>query len=191
MNFRSERSSWWLIGILIGALALYGYFALWPQYKEVRRRQAYLSQLEAKLKEQWDVVGAIHQTQKELERINTYLQNWERHSPNPKELAPFFAQIAQIANLACVTPTRFSPGKRIPHDRVAKIPLTIECRGTFAQIYKFLYLLEYLPQILWIEHLTIERPSQESPSLQCQISLVVFTDNLENSNQIKDTKKPI
>ena len=138
-----------------------------------------------------DVLSAIQNVQKELEKATGYIQEWQVHSPNPQELAPLFAQITQLAKQAGVTPTRFSPGNRVPYDQVAKIPLNICCQGSFAQIYDFLYQLESLTQILWIERFTMEKSRDNPEQLQCEINLVIFTDNPENSDQIKDSQKPI
>ncbi|HOM17605.1 MAG TPA: type 4a pilus biogenesis protein PilO, partial [Thermoguttaceae bacterium] len=153
--------------------------------------EADLRELHQMVDQAGDVLSAIQNTQKELEKANSYVQTWQTDAPNLNELAPLFGQITQLAKQAGLTPTRFSPGNRTPCDRVAKIPLSINCQGSFTQIYDFLYKLESLAQIVWIERFTIEKSREDSQQLQCEINLVIFTDNSGNSDQTKDSQKPI
>ncbi|MCS7304276.1 MAG: type 4a pilus biogenesis protein PilO [Thermoguttaceae bacterium] len=176
--------------ILVG-LGAYGYFILRPQYLYVKKLREELHQLHQGVDQAGDLWVGIQNVQKELEKATRYVQAWQADAPNPGELAPLFGQITQLAKQSGLTPTRFSPGNKISYDRLVKIPLTIVCQGDFAQIHEFLYSLEKLPQIIWIDRFAIEKASKSNQQLQCEISLVIFTENPEISDQIKDSKKPI
>lgn len=191
MSRRTDRSSLWILATILIGLGAYGYFIIRPQYRGIKKLEADLRELHRMVDQAGDVLSAIQNAQKELEKANSYIQTWQAHAPNPNELAPLFGQITQLANQAGLTPTRFSPGSRTSYDRVAKIPLSINCQGSFTQIYDFLYKLESLAQIVWVERFTIEKSREDSQQLQCEISLVIFTDNPENSDQTKDSQKPI
>ncbi len=191
MSLRLDRNSCWMFGLLLLGLLAYGYFVLLPQHRQLQRLHTELQNLHQMVDQDGDVLSAIQNAQKELEKVNRYIQTWQENAPNPRELAPLFGRIAELAKQAGTTTTRFSPGARVSYDRVSKIPLSIGCQGSFAQIADFLHRLESLPQILWIEHFTIEKNNQEAHLLQCEINLVIFADNPEISDQIKVSKKPI
>ena len=191
MHFRFDRTNVWILGMILLGLAAYGYFILRPQYFRVKKLKEELQQLHQGVDQVGDVLVGIENVQKELEEANRYVQVWQADAPPPEELAPLFGQITQLAKQSGLTPTRFSPGNKISYDRVVKIPLIIACQGSFAQIHEFLYRLESLSQIVWIDHLTIEKGSQSAEMLQCEINLVIFTGNPEISDQLKDSKKPI
>jgi|YNPMSStandDraft_1061717.scaffolds.fasta_scaffold00938_8 Tfp pilus assembly protein PilO len=191
MRFRFDRTNVWILGMILLGLGAYGYFILRPQYVRVKKLKEELQQLHQRVDQVGDVLAGIQNVQKELDKANGYVQVWQSEAPHPEELAPLFGQITQLAKQSGLTPTRFSPGSKTSYDRVVKIPLIVVCQGSFAQIHEFLYRLESLPHIVWIDHVAIEKATQPAEILQCEIHLVIFTGNPEISDQIKDSKKPI
>jgi hypothetical protein len=57
--------------------------------------------------------------------------------------------------------------------------------GSFAEICRFLYQLETMPQTLWLEDVQIEKCAKNTGDVQCEIILEIFADNIENSDQVK------
>jgi len=191
MKFRFDRTNVWILGMILLGLGAYGYFILGTQAVRVKMLKAELQQLHQSLDQVGDVLAGVQNVQKELEKANGYLQVWQTEALHPEELAPLFGQITQLAKQSGLTPTRFSPQAKKSYDRVVTIPLIIACQGSFAQLHEFLYRLESLSQTMWIDHITIEKAPQPAEILQCEIRLVIFTGNPENSDQIKDSQKPI
>ncbi len=179
MSLRIDRNSLCLIGIILLSLGAYGYLILRPQYLRVEKLNQELQQLQEGIAQTQDLLMEIQNVQKELEKANRYVEAWRAELPAPQELAPLFGQITQLAKQCGLTPTRFTPGNKVSYDRVLKIPLNMAYQGSFPQICDFLYHLESLPQIVWIEHLAIEKASQPTHQLQCELRIVIFTENPE------------
>ena len=130
------------------------------------------------------VAPAIHTTRQQLEKNLAYNAAWAESAPAPSELAPLFGKIHALAKESGSTTTRFDPEPPLPLDKLRRIPVVLGCTGSFSQISHFLHHLEALPQTIWIEELNIEQSGQNGEDVECELELLIFADNPDDSDQV-------
>jgi Tfp pilus assembly protein PilO len=99
-----------------------------------------------------------------------------------RDLGTVFGKIHQSAEAAGIHLTRFDPQAAITYERLRRVPLTIGCNGTFAQTYEFLRKIEAMPLVIWVGPLKMEKDARTGKGVQCEVTLEVFVDNIENSS---------
>ena len=93
-----------------------------------------------------------------------------------------------MAKAAGTTTSRFDPQRLVRHETICEIPLAIGCTGSFAQICGFLRGLEGLPATIWVEDLEIQQASETGKDVHCELNLVVFSSNSEDSDYVESAK---
>jgi Tfp pilus assembly protein PilO len=130
-------------------------------------------------------------TQKEIQRTSAYVAAWRSASPHEANLAGLFGRIGALARSSHVSTTRMAPHAPLVMARVRRVTLVMGCTGSFSQIASFLQKLENMPQTLWIEDLRLEKSSKDGELVGCEMTLEIFADNPESSDETKSSGKPI
>jgi len=134
---------------------------------------------------------ALSTTQKEIQRASAYVGAWQSASPHVANLASVFGRIGALARSSHVSTTRLAPQEPLVMARVRRMPVLMGCTGSFSQITSFLQKLEKMPQVMWIDDLRLENPGKDGKAMKCEMTLEIFADNPENSDEIRSSGKPI
>ena len=126
--------------------------------------------------------------QQQLDQAKAYGAAWRERAPLVEERSALEGKIHALAEAAGVTTTRFNPEAIIPHETIKEVPVAIECNGTFAQVCTFLGSLESLPLPIWINSTAMEKIDATTEYVKCEITVVVFTDNPNNSDYAEDSE---
>jgi len=182
MTDRIYRGSWIVTVPLAAAAVAYlvvvflpGRRAIATLQEEVTNKQEYVVQAAG-------VAKGLATTQQDLEKTFAYTANWKKHAPAEGERATLYGKIHELAKAAGTLTTRFDPKPVNSRSRIRDYPLTMGCAGTFAQIHELLRSLETLPVEIWVDTVLIKKGSEHGDSVVCEVNLVVFTDNPENSD---------
>ncbi len=130
-------------------------------------------------------------TQQEIQRTSAYVAAWRSASPHEANLAGLFGRIGALARSSHVSTTRMAPQAPLVMAKVRRVSVLMGCTGSFAQITSFLQKLENMPQSLWIEDLRLENSSKDGEVMRCEMTLEIFADNPESSDEIRSSGKPI
>jgi len=181
----SISGSTWLVIVPVLAVAvayvflvfLPGQEAIGKLREELAGREAFIQQVEA--------FGAtIEATQQELDKTEEYVGRWEAATPSEDELSVVFGRISQLAKDSGTTTTRFEPQPATHYDEIRRIPLAVECHGSFASVCEFLCSLEGLEETVWIESLQMEQAGEDGGNVKCEVSMAIFADNPDDSDQV-------
>ena len=103
----------------------------------------------------------------------------EKAAPKKRDIPALYGKIDALAKDAHLAISRFDPQPFVVHEKLQEIPVAMTCSGTFAQVYAFLRAIEGMPVTIWVESLRLEKTAQITKHVQCEINLVVFTNNLQ------------
>jgi Tfp pilus assembly protein PilO len=134
---------------------------------------------------------ALLTTQKEIQRATAYVAVWQSALPREGSLARLFRRIGGLARSSHVSMTRMAPQEPLAMARLRRVSVLMGCTGSFSQIADFLQRLEKLPQSLWINDLRLEGSGKDGRFMKCEMTLEIFADNLEISDCVKSSGKPI
>ncbi|MHB8899677.1 MAG: type IV pilus inner membrane component PilO [Thermoguttaceae bacterium] len=172
-------------------MAAYAHFFFLPVNREIAELKSRLVEAEQQAEGAVPLVAAIGATQKQLEAIEQYTHAWEEDAPSEFQLTELFERIHRLTRLSETTTTRFEPQPAVAYETFLRIPVTMEFRGRFAQVAAVLTGLEQLPEPIWVTGLDIESAGEDSEDVHAEISLDVFADNLEDSDQENLSVEPI
>ena len=183
MKTTHYRGSWIVTLPVAGLAVAYVFLVFQPGRKAIDRlsdelvaEQDFIALAEA-------VGPAIQTIRQQLRETLAYNTARAESIPEQAELTSLFGRIHALAKASGAITTRFDPEPPLPLDRLRRIPVVIGCTGSFAQISRFLSDLECLPQIVWIDGIKIESFAQEGQNVKCELNVLVFADNLDNSDQ--------
>jgi len=175
----------WIVIVPGAALAvLYAVFVFLPGEKANARVRHELAAAE-EFVEQVEAFGsAMDATQREFDKTQQYIQAWKQSAPSEDGLSALFGEINRLATQSGTTTTRFEPEPAIRYDAVCRVPIAMACVGSFGQVCEFLRGLESLDETIWVEDLQMEETGKESENVQCEMTLAVFADNPDDSDQV-------
>lgn len=175
----------WIITVPVAALAAgYVFFFFLPGKKEADRLSKELSANRDYVVQSASTAAAIVATQKDLADTLAHNRSWSQTIPKQDGLADLFGKISALAEASGNTTTRFDPEPPVAMDKLSRVPVAVGCTGTFSQIADFLQSLESLPEPIWVDTLEIERVSKDGGAVDCQVNMMIFTDNLDSSDQV-------
>ncbi len=192
MKTPANRKQSWLILAALGSLvAAYAYCVHLPRSRDIADMQSQLAEAEIQAEGAVPLIAAVDATQKQLNAATEFTAAWEDAAPSEHELAELFERIYELTRLAETETTRFEPQRPVPYETFLRIPLSMECRGTFSQLAAVLTGLENMREPIWLRTIEIHPSGQDSEFAKAEISLDVFADNLEDSDQENLSGKPI
>jgi len=185
MKTRSKRGDWLLTLPLAAAAVAYVVFVFLPGHRATGELS---KQIESR-QETIDQADCLHQallaTRKEVDKTEDYTSAWGERAPSRGELSLLHAKIRELASAAGTTITHFDPERTRSYGFLRELPLSVGCTGEFAQVFKFLRGVESLPPTIWINELVLEKMNPTEGHVSCELELVVFTNNPENSDYVK------
>ncbi len=172
------KQNTWIITLSLAALAIVYVKFLWlPGHRansamcqEVEEKRAFVTQSAG-------LAAGLVATHKELQESKALVEQWEKTAPGKRDIPALYAKIDALAKDAHLTIEKLDPQPIVLRQKLQEIPININCVGSFSQIYEFLRTLEGLPVAMWIESLRLDRKSQDTQDVQCELSVVVFSVN--------------
>ena len=186
-----RKRSWLTFAVMGGVLACYAYFFYLPANRKMAEMKSELSDAELQAQGTVPMIAALGATQKKLDAVVDYTGAWKTAAPSEHEISEVFERIHEVTRLAETRTTRFQPQSMVAYETFRRVPVSMECEGSFAQLAAVLTALENMREPIWLRSIEIEPSGQDSEVARAEISLDVFADNLEDSDQESLSGKPI
>ena len=188
MNTKIRRSSWIVTLPVAGLAAAYAYFFYLPGQRAITQGAEELAAAEAFVDQARDLDLIVEPTEQQLSQTRQYNEVWEKAAPSEGGLFALLGEINRLCKESGATATQFDPEEAVRHQRVRRIPLLLGCTGSFRQMCRFLHALEDLPQTIWIEGLRIKQSGQNGELVHCELSLAIFDNNPDDSDQVDQSE---
>ncbi len=181
MNYRfsgpSKAPSWVItLGVALAAAA-YVLLIFLPFQRSITQLRQELQNKRLQIMQSDQLVLPLASEAERLAQIRQHTGHWERHAPGPQEIASFYAQLSEQANLASVPLLRFEPQPPRALQTVRQHSVVLSVQGDFEQLFEFLTRMERMPQTVWPTHLRMAQPAAGGASLQCEMTLTIFGDH--------------
>lgn len=192
MKPHSDRKRTWLVLAVLGGLAVsYGHFFYVPGSRQIAEMTSKLAEAEVEASEAVPLVAALSATRQQLEKVNRYVGTWRAAAPSEHELAELFERIHELTRLADTETTRFEPQAAVAYETFVCIPVSMECQGSFSNLAVVLSGLEAMQEPIWVTSVEIRASGEDGEFARAEITLDVFADNPEDSDQEDLSGKPI
>jgi Tfp pilus assembly protein PilO len=185
MSTTFHRSSW-IVTPCLGAIAVaYIMFVWMPSRQAIRELHEQVQTKQQMVAQSASLSDMLAAAKQEFDKSQAVAADWERTAPGKRDIPACYGQINALAKSAGLTVNRFDPQSFVAYEKFQQIPITIAASGSFAQVHEFLRLIEGLRVAIWVDSMRIERSAQDTKNIQCELSLVVFSNNQQNSDYAK------
>ena len=165
-----------------GAVLTYAFFVFLPTQKSIRQLDGEMRQKQTEVYQAEQLMATTVKTQRELAETKDFIGKWRDKAPGAKKLTGLFAQVTQGARESGVKTVRFDPQAQQRYETIDKLPLEMEVRGAFPQVFDFVRRLEDLEAPIWVEEVSLEPVSENSEDLQCELKMAVLAARTDISD---------
>jgi Tfp pilus assembly protein PilO len=186
MKANTLRRGSWIVTLPLIAVAV-AYFMLFvlPGRRAIAELREQIRVKEEYVAKAAGVAASLASRKQELEKARAYAAVWQQRLLEESEITAFYGRIHEAARAAGTRFTRFDPQPPTPYQKFSRIPVTLGCSGSFAQIHDFLWHLEDMQSTLWMESLRIEKAGESDKDASCEVVLVIFAGNHDISDYAK------
>jgi type IV pilus assembly protein PilO len=182
----TRRQSGWIVTLSLLAMAVAYVMLIWlPGHRAIKEMRDQLEIQRQFIAQAAGLSTSLVVAQQELEKAESVVTRWEKAAPARRDVSSLYGKINALARDARLVVGRFDPQPLIVFDKLEQLPLTVICSGTFAEIHEFLRKIEGLPATIWVDSMRLERTAQNAKDVQCELNLVVFSDNPQSSDYAK------
>lgn len=158
----------------------YVYVPMRTKISELRRER---DGIELLVRESQRMSTQLETTREQLTATQAFIARQTRRLVPVETAMDDLASIPILARQANATIERFEPSPPSTTDKsLARIPVQVQCAGSFAELFAFLGELETLPNKLWIDELKFEAGREAGQKTKCEVKLVVFAERSANSD---------
>ncbi len=188
MNSKSGYGSWIVTVPLAAAAVAYVVWIYLPGSREIGRLREDIRQKQDYLAMAAGMPLALQISQKQVEETEAYNTAWHEQASAAEDLSSLYGELHRLAKTAGMTVTRFDPEPITRYETIREIPLTVGLEGSFDQVFRYLKGLETLPATLWTNSFKLKNLVGSRGRISCQVDLVVFAGNPENSDYINPSQ---
>ncbi|HEV7225857.1 MAG TPA: type 4a pilus biogenesis protein PilO [Pirellulales bacterium] len=182
MKMQSPRGNWLVTLPMAGIAAAFVLLIFLPGQRRIHALREEMREKQDSILAAGQTAARIHALKAELTEARQYNAQWRGRTASSAGATALCGQIAQLAQASGVTTTRFAPAAPTVIERLRRVPLTVACHGSFAQIQAFLAAVEERPRRVWLEDLKLSGVEEHGDSVQCELVLAAFVDNFEESD---------
>lgn len=167
-----------LMGLLLASVAL-GVHQYYPVYLQRKALKQILQKHSAKLDEiqaYSERLPILHQQVRELE---PRAAEFARRFPEQREFSRLWRQIAEMMNRHHLSDQLVRPGTVFCNDSICYIPLEIQCRGTFEELFQFFRSLEQYDRLIRFEEVHLSNDETFTGQLTLKAQACVFYQSEE------------
>lgn len=181
-RLRVERGSWAITLPVAAATIAYLLFVFLPTRRDIEALRLQVQQKQDVISAAEPLRGIIASMEHEAEAAEQHVAVWRGRAPSEADLSTIYGEIHRRLEAAGADADRFDPLEAAERHTLREHRVALGATGTFGEILDVFTRLEALPQTIWLEDVRLEATPQARQGIQCEATLVIFTDNSEDSN---------
>lgn len=162
--------------LIVGGFILTG-FGVFRYAPILRQKFELRSQLNKHVQDIEQISGQgsiLPELEKKKESMQAQQEMFRSRIPSGRGFAQLWQQIADVMNDCQLTDQLVQPGTEIKSDDLCCIPLTIECMGTYDQIFMFFQSLESMDRLIRIDEVKLENDSDFRATLKLNAKANIY-----------------
>ena len=110
----------------------------------------------------------------QLHKLKARLSNFEANIPTQRDLGTFVHEIADLMNQYKLKEQEITPHSEIETDGLNCIPVSIQCKGSLAQIFKFNQRLQELDRLIRIQQVKLVNDNDFRGEVLMEADVVIY-----------------
>lgn len=157
--------------IMIGGFITLRYLPLERRIKDVEQKLAAKNAAIVKLSCADKQLPKLEQQLAELQKS---VGNYELKIPESKNLGNFLQRIADLMNRHNLTEQLVKPGREVEADQMNYVPVSMQCKGSLAQIFEFCKSLQAFNRLIRIVEVKLENGTNFNGEVRMQTKAVIY-----------------
>ena len=175
--FGTQGPPGWLVTGGLASIALgYLFLAFFPSQRAIGTMRDQLREKQQQIEKSGELAATLVDFQQQLVKTEEIVTKWKQAAPAPTELSQVYAQVSDRARQSNVRILRLDPQPLKEYGLVIEHSVTVSVEGTFEGLFRFLQGVEGLPHTTWTRTMSIQRASEMSEDLRCDVTLTIFGD---------------
>ena len=174
MNYLRQRQQ--LVIFIIAVLIVGGFVFL--RYLPLNNKISQIKEMEQQqlsaIKKADVEKAKLAALQQEKESTLGLLENYDLHIPVGRDLGGFLQEIADMMNDAELAEQLVEPGQETQGSKLVSIPINIQCKGRFEQIFAFYQSLQNLGRQIRIEEVKLTNSGAYDGLVKMQTRAVIY-----------------
>jgi len=112
--------------------------------------------------------------EEQLLKLQAELGNYEVSIPEQRDLGVFLHSIADLMNEHNLGDQEIEPGEEIEADKYYCIPVSMQCKGKLAQLFKFFRRLQAIDRLVRIEQVKLCNDSDYNGDVRMETKAVIY-----------------
>jgi Tfp pilus assembly protein PilO len=177
-----ERGSWAITLPVAAATIAYLFFVFLPTRRDIESLRLQVQQKQDVISAAEPLRAIIASMEHEAEVAEQHVAAWRNQASSDSNLSTVYGEIHRRLEAAGAQADRFDPLEAADRRTLCEHRVALGTTGAFGEILDVFTRLEALPQTIWLEDVRLEATPQARQGIQCEATLVIFTDNSEDSN---------
>lgn len=110
----------------------------------------------------------------QLDMLQTEIGNYEASIPQQRDLGFFLHRIADLMNEHNLGEQEIEPGEEVEADKFYCIPVSMQCKGKLAQLFRFFSRLQALDRLVRIERVKLCNDSRYNGDVKMETKMVIY-----------------
>lgn len=157
--------------LLVGGFVLFRYIPLRNKIKTVNQTKAAKMRDRSEGLAQGELLPVLEE---KLEKLKQSIGNYEARIPQERNLGVFLGTIADLMNQHNLKDHVVKPGDRIEAEELNCIPVNIQCKGKFADVFEFYKQLQAMDRLVRIEQIKLTNGTDFSGEVTMETKAVIY-----------------
>ena len=177
MSILSKSPQWTLTGLIVIGASTYVLFWFLPKQNDLKDLQKVVDQKQEFVVEAMSFDRRVDSLRRRLVEVQSFTKLWRSKAPRTNEFVHLLSSISEHASQSGALLQRMKPMDAVSRGVINEVPIAIECRGTFHEVFDFARRLEDMAANLCITDWRISTSGEDGGNVQCEFGLMVFADN--------------
>jgi Tfp pilus assembly protein PilO len=177
-----DLGTWATIALVAATAVAYLTLLFFPQMRAISNSHAELDTKLTYVMKAHKSARAADLIERELHEVQAYIEQHDDQLMAPDDLPSLFRQISHVCKSREAATTRFEPHPPVAYHSLDKASLNLSFQGPFPAVQGLLQDLELFPMRIWVDNIKMSMPQQTTETVECELHLVVFIDNPENTD---------
>jgi Tfp pilus assembly protein PilO len=183
MKLPGRKSRSMIVTVVLAVASIgYVFFVFLPGQKAIGQWRRELTTKQQYIIDSDRLSHAMQQVHSDFQAAERYSAKWREAAPGEPELAALLGRLTTEAAQAEVAIVRLDRRELLRLETIWHVPVVLECRGRFDQVFELVRRLEAMPQELWITELKLTRSSEDAQTVHAELVVTIFADNSEISD---------
>jgi len=175
--------------LIVLPIGLFYFFSYTKNVQKVEKLQKQKVTLQGEIAKAKKAASELDEIKQAIKETEAKFKNTATVLPKDKEIPGLLTNISDLGKRAALDFNQFRPGKEIPKDFYAEIPVDVQIKGPYHNLGYFLDKISKLERIVTVNNIKMSAPKKEGNEMILSSNLKLITYRFTGVQQAQPAKK--